>query len=97
MTSRPSQCFLPWEDLSGVCDKSLFICDSTSADWFDFFYQQIFALKLLVCHVRYHTGTLAFGSLILSIIQIIRVLLEYLDHKLKGIEHCSGTVVLMIL
>ena len=33
---------------------------------------------------RYHTGTLAFGSLILSIIQIIRVLLEYLDHKLKG-------------
>uniref|UniRef100_A0A3Q3DMM4 Choline transporter-like protein n=1 Tax=Hippocampus comes TaxID=109280 RepID=A0A3Q3DMM4_HIPCM len=34
--------------------------------------------------LRYHTGTLAFGSLILSIIQIIRVLLEYLDHKLKG-------------
>ncbi|XP_010778065.1 choline transporter-like protein 2, partial [Notothenia coriiceps] len=32
----------------------------------------------------YHTGTLAFGSLILSIVQIIRVLLEYLDHKLKG-------------
>lgn len=34
---------------------------------------------------RYHTGTLAFGSLILSIVQIIRVLLEYLDHKLKGL------------
>ncbi|XP_033983012.1 choline transporter-like protein 2 isoform X1 [Trematomus bernacchii] len=34
--------------------------------------------------LRYHTGTLAFGSLILSIVQIIRVLLEYLDHKLKG-------------
>ncbi|XP_061741440.1 choline transporter-like protein 2 isoform X3 [Nerophis ophidion] len=34
--------------------------------------------------LRYHTGTLAFGSLILSICQIIRVLLEYLDHKLKG-------------
>ncbi|XP_035471999.2 choline transporter-like protein 2 isoform X2 [Scophthalmus maximus] len=34
--------------------------------------------------LRYHTGSLAFGSLILSIIQIIRVLLEYLDHKLKG-------------
>ncbi|XP_029014375.3 choline transporter-like protein 2 isoform X1 [Betta splendens] len=33
--------------------------------------------------LRYHTGTLAFGSLIVSIIQIIRVLLEYLDHKLK--------------
>uniref|UniRef100_A0A8C6WQC4 Choline transporter-like protein n=1 Tax=Neogobius melanostomus TaxID=47308 RepID=A0A8C6WQC4_9GOBI len=34
--------------------------------------------------LRYHTGTLAFGSFILSAIQIIRVLLEYLDHKLKG-------------
>uniref|UniRef100_A0A3P8WKZ6 Choline transporter-like protein n=1 Tax=Cynoglossus semilaevis TaxID=244447 RepID=A0A3P8WKZ6_CYNSE len=34
--------------------------------------------------LRYHTGTLAFGSLILSLVQIIRVLLEYLDHKLKG-------------
>ncbi|KAM8824152.1 choline transporter-like protein 2 isoform 1-T2 [Synchiropus picturatus] len=34
--------------------------------------------------LRYHVGTLAFGSLLLSIIQIIRVLLEYLDHKLKG-------------
>uniref|UniRef100_A0A4W6ECH7 Choline transporter-like protein n=1 Tax=Lates calcarifer TaxID=8187 RepID=A0A4W6ECH7_LATCA len=37
--------------------------------------------------LRYHTGSLAFGSLILSIIQIIRVLLEYLDHKLKGAQN----------
>uniref|UniRef100_A0A8D0DC12 Choline transporter-like protein n=1 Tax=Sander lucioperca TaxID=283035 RepID=A0A8D0DC12_SANLU len=35
----------------------------------------------------YHTGTLAFGSLILSIVQIIRVLLEYLDHKLQGAQN----------
>ena len=41
-------------------------------------------VSLLSCF-RYHTGTLAFGSLILAIIQIIRVLLEYLDHKLKGL------------
>ncbi|KAJ8404158.1 hypothetical protein AAFF_G00339310 [Aldrovandia affinis] len=33
---------------------------------------------------RYHTGTLAFGSLILSLVQLIRVLLEYVDHKLKS-------------
>lgn len=33
---------------------------------------------------RYHTGSLAFGSLILSLVQVIRVILEYLDHKLKG-------------
>ncbi|KAI7803649.1 choline transporter-like protein 2 isoform X4 [Triplophysa rosa] len=37
--------------------------------------------------LRYHTGSLAFGSLILAIIQIIRVLLEYVDHKLKGAEN----------
>uniref|UniRef100_A0AAZ3S8M2 Choline transporter-like protein n=1 Tax=Oncorhynchus tshawytscha TaxID=74940 RepID=A0AAZ3S8M2_ONCTS len=34
--------------------------------------------------LRYHTGSLAFGSLILSLVQVIRVLLEYLDQKLKG-------------
>ncbi|XP_072549026.1 choline transporter-like protein 2 isoform X2 [Salminus brasiliensis] len=37
--------------------------------------------------LRYHTGTLAFGSLILAIVQVIRVLLEYLDHKLKGAQN----------
>uniref|UniRef100_A0A3B5MAP8 Choline transporter-like protein n=1 Tax=Xiphophorus couchianus TaxID=32473 RepID=A0A3B5MAP8_9TELE len=37
--------------------------------------------------LRYHTGSLAFGSLILAIVQIIRVLLEYLDHKLKGAQN----------
>ncbi|XP_062840986.1 choline transporter-like protein 2 isoform X4 [Trichomycterus rosablanca] len=37
--------------------------------------------------LRYHTGSLAFGSLILAIVQLIRVLLEYLDHKLKGVEN----------
>lgn len=36
---------------------------------------------------RYHLGTLAFGSLIIAIIQIIRVLLEYVDHKLKESEN----------
>ncbi|XP_039628459.1 choline transporter-like protein 2 isoform X2 [Polypterus senegalus] len=37
--------------------------------------------------LRYHTGSLAFGSLILAIVQTIRVLLEYLDHKLKGTQN----------
>ncbi|XP_053095212.1 choline transporter-like protein 2 isoform X1 [Pangasianodon hypophthalmus] len=37
--------------------------------------------------LRYHTGSLAFGSLILAIVQVIRVLLEYLDHKLKGAQN----------
>ncbi|XP_060037710.1 choline transporter-like protein 2 isoform X1 [Erinaceus europaeus] len=34
--------------------------------------------------LRYHTGSLAFGALILAIIQIIRVMLEYLDQRLKA-------------
>uniref|UniRef100_A0AAQ5X9X2 Choline transporter-like protein n=1 Tax=Amphiprion ocellaris TaxID=80972 RepID=A0AAQ5X9X2_AMPOC len=37
--------------------------------------------------LRYHAGSLAFGSLILSLVQVIRVLLEYLDHKLKGAQN----------
>nr|XP_033710222.1 choline transporter-like protein 2 isoform X4 [Tursiops truncatus] len=37
--------------------------------------------------LRYHTGSLAFGSLILAIVQIIRVILEYLDQRLKAAEN----------
>ncbi|XP_058029069.1 choline transporter-like protein 2 isoform X2 [Ahaetulla prasina] len=37
--------------------------------------------------LRYHTGSLAFGSMILAIVQVIRVILEYLDHKLKASEN----------
>ncbi|KAJ8251761.1 hypothetical protein GJAV_G00225160 [Gymnothorax javanicus] len=44
--------------------------------------------------LRYHTGTLAFGSLILALVQTIRVLLEYLDHKMKG-SHNKCTKFLM--
>lgn len=36
------------------------------------------------CCYRYHTGSLAFGSLIIAIVQLIRASLEYLDHKLNG-------------
>ncbi|XP_047633012.1 choline transporter-like protein 2 isoform X5 [Phacochoerus africanus] len=37
--------------------------------------------------LRYHTGSLAFGSLLLAIVQIIRVMLEYLDQRLKAAEN----------
>ncbi|XP_061169653.1 choline transporter-like protein 2 isoform X2 [Saccostrea echinata] len=36
---------------------------------------------------RYHLGSLAFGSLIIAIVQMIRVALEYVDAKLKGKEN----------
>uniref|UniRef100_A0A4W4FDL8 Choline transporter-like protein n=1 Tax=Electrophorus electricus TaxID=8005 RepID=A0A4W4FDL8_ELEEL len=37
--------------------------------------------------LRYHTGSLAFGSLILSIVQVVRVILEYLEDHLKDAEN----------
>ena len=32
---------------------------------------------------RYHLGTVAFGSLLIALVQLIRVILEYVDHKLR--------------
>lgn len=40
--------------------------------------------KSLKQSLRYHLGSLAFGSLIIAIIQIIRIILEYVEKKLKG-------------
>lgn len=37
--------------------------------------------------VRFHLGTLAFGSLILTICRIIRLILEYIDQKLKKFDN----------
>lgn len=36
---------------------------------------------------RYHVGTLAFGSLIITICRLIRVAIEYIDHKLKKYDN----------
>ncbi|XP_032971848.1 choline transporter-like protein 5 isoform X1 [Rhinolophus ferrumequinum] len=37
--------------------------------------------------IRYHTGSLAFGSLILALIQMFRIVLEYLDKRLKDSQN----------
>uniref|UniRef100_A0AAQ4NVA1 Choline transporter-like protein n=1 Tax=Gasterosteus aculeatus aculeatus TaxID=481459 RepID=A0AAQ4NVA1_GASAC len=34
--------------------------------------------------LRYHVGSLAFGALILTLVQIARMILEYIDHKTRG-------------
>lgn len=47
--------------------------------------------------LRYHMGTLAFGALIIAIVQIIRVFLEYLDHKLKGKENALAKFLIKCL
>ncbi|XP_064649866.1 choline transporter-like protein 2 isoform X3 [Lineus longissimus] len=45
----------------------------------------------IVCSIwrcfRYHLGSLAFGSLIIAIVQLIRAMLEYIDSKVKGTEN----------
>ncbi|KAM8887945.1 LOW QUALITY PROTEIN: choline transporter-like protein 5-B [Synchiropus picturatus] len=47
--------------------------------------------------IRYHTGSLAFGSLILGAVQTIRVVLEFLDQKLKGCHNALARFVLCCL
>ncbi|KAL4601664.1 choline transporter-like protein 5 isoform X1 [Arapaima gigas] len=47
--------------------------------------------------IRYHTGSLAFGSLILAVVQLIRIILEYLDHKLKGAQNTFARFLLCCL
>ena len=36
---------------------------------------------------RYHLGSVAFGSLLIAICQLIRIFLEFLDRRLKGAEN----------
>ncbi|XP_035509862.1 choline transporter-like protein 5-B isoform X2 [Morone saxatilis] len=47
--------------------------------------------------IRYHTGSLAFGSLIVAVVQLFRIVLEYLDHKLKGSQRAFARFLLCCL
>ncbi|XP_055739045.1 choline transporter-like protein 5-A [Salvelinus fontinalis] len=47
--------------------------------------------------IRYHTGSLAFGALILAVVQMARIILEYLDSKLKGANNMAARFVLCCL
>ena len=40
-------------------------------------------IDVLSNHVRYHTGSVAFGSFLIALVTLIRMLLEYVDQKLK--------------
>ncbi|XP_075834889.1 choline transporter-like protein 4 [Microtus pennsylvanicus] len=44
--------------------------------------------------LRYHTGSLAFGALILTLVQIARVILEYIDHKLRGSQNAVARCII---
>ncbi|KAG5843051.1 hypothetical protein ANANG_G00184390 [Anguilla anguilla] len=47
--------------------------------------------------LRYHVGSLAFGALILTIIQFIRIVLEYLDHKFRAAQNGCARFVMCCL
>ncbi|XP_034003424.1 choline transporter-like protein 5-B isoform X4 [Trematomus bernacchii] len=47
--------------------------------------------------IRYHTGSLAFGSLILAVVQMIRIVLEYVHTRLKGSENSCARFLLCCL
>ncbi|XP_055591982.1 choline transporter-like 2 isoform X2 [Uranotaenia lowii] len=78
----------------GICFVSAFgemVLAFTFATWYWTFRKKdlrFFVLTTGVLRtVRYHLGTLAFGSLIIAICKIIRAALEYVDHKLRKFDN----------
>jgi len=49
--------------------------------------------------VRYHLGTAAFGSFIIALIQLIRIILKYLESKVDKWEKkgCSGSMMIVLI
>lgn len=37
--------------------------------------------------VRYHIGSLAFGAFIIAVVQLIRIIIEFLEKQLRGQYH----------
>ncbi|XP_028176607.1 CTL-like protein 2 isoform X1 [Ostrinia furnacalis] len=74
--------------ISGVSDMML---ASTFSTWYWTFHKKdlpFFTLTAGICRtLRYHLGTVALGALIIAIVRIIRVILEYIDHKLKKFDN----------
>nr|XP_046274568.1 choline transporter-like protein 4 [Scatophagus argus] len=47
--------------------------------------------------LRYHVGSLAFGALILTLVQIVRIILEYIDHKTRSAQNPCARFILCCL
>jgi choline transporter-like protein 2/4/5 len=43
--------------------------------------------------MRYHLGTLAFGSLVLAIVKFFKIILDFVYNKLKGVENPVGKAI----
>ncbi|KAM6959007.1 choline transporter-like protein 4 [Aplochiton taeniatus] len=47
--------------------------------------------------LRYHVGSLAFGALILTLVQIVRIILEYIDHKTREAQNPCARFIMCCL
>ncbi|KAF4322258.1 hypothetical protein BBO99_00002271 [Phytophthora kernoviae] len=47
--------------------------------------------------VRYHFGTIAFGSLIIAIVQFARLVLEYIDQKIRSTKQANAVVKVVMM
>ncbi|XP_046969238.1 choline transporter-like 2 isoform X3 [Vanessa cardui] len=74
--------------ISGVADMML---ASTFSTWYWTFHKRDLPFFTLTSGIyrtfRYHLGTVAFGALIIAIVRVIRVILEYIDHKVKKFDN----------
>ncbi|CAG5041956.1 unnamed protein product [Parnassius apollo] len=74
--------------ISGVADMML---ASTFSTWYWTAHKRDVPFFTLTSGIyrtlRYHLGTVALGALIIAIVRVIRVILEYLDHKLKKFDN----------
>ena len=56
-----------------------------------------FYKKNLCFFSRYHTGSLAFGAFLIALVQLIRIFLEYMNHKLKKSESKAAKFIMTCL
>ncbi|KOB67587.1 Choline transporter-like protein 4, partial [Operophtera brumata] len=74
--------------ISGVSDMML---ASTFSTWYWTFKKKDLPFFTLTSGIfrtiRFHLGTVAFGALIIAIVRVIRVILEYIDHKIKKFDN----------
>uniref|UniRef100_A0A2A4K4L2 Choline transporter-like protein n=1 Tax=Heliothis virescens TaxID=7102 RepID=A0A2A4K4L2_HELVI len=74
--------------ISGVSDMML---ASTFSTWYWTFQKKDLPFFTLTSGIfrtlRYHMGTVALGALIIAIVRVIRVILEYIDQKIKKFDN----------
>mmetsp|Transcript_20538 Transcript_20538/g.55280 ORF Transcript_20538/g.55280 Transcript_20538/m.55280 type:complete len:717 (-) Transcript_20538:312-2462(-) len=87
--------------LSFIVGAVMMVVAGGVSQWFFFrdnakFYSPFPILTSLKTVVRFHLGTVAFGSLIIAIAQFLRIVLEYVDQRTKQLQD-SNLVARLVL